>query len=168
MKVFVPLIHFHWFFFFYLNFLFYHSWQRGPKPPYFMKTPLYCLPVFFKFCPPPPPPCCLQPHPHCSFCCLVSLAEWVIAPHLRCAILLNDIMDVHMWTLWTLMYVLCNKASGFIVCIGVSTPLQKHHPLFFAKPNPLLNLQTVQAPLFRQFPPYKLVFREPPPKNGIF
>ena len=38
-----------------------------------------------------------------------------------------------------------------IVRTGVSTPPQKHHPLFFAKPPPPLNLQTVQAPL-RQFP----------------
>ena len=30
---------------------------------------------------PLPFPCCLQPPPHCCFCCLVSLAEWVIMPH---------------------------------------------------------------------------------------
>ena len=38
---------------------------------------------FFKLCP-TPLPCCLQPHPHCLFCYLISLAEWVIAPHLMC------------------------------------------------------------------------------------
>ena len=68
-----------------------HSWKRGPNPLYFMKTPLPPIlptPPFFKFCP-TPLPCCLQPHSQCSFCCLVSLAEWVITPHLRCAILLN-------------------------------------------------------------------------------
>ena len=116
-----------------------------------MKTPppLYCLPP-----PPPssnfvhPPPSLLPPTPlHCSFCCLVSLAEWVIASHLRCAILLNDIMDVQMSSLRTLMRLLCNKESSFIVCIGASSPLQKHQA-------PPLNLQTVQAPLFRQFPLY--------------
>ena len=25
-----------------------------------------------------------NPHPHCSFCCTISLAEWVITPHLMC------------------------------------------------------------------------------------
>ena len=42
-----------------------------------------------------------------------------------------------------------------IVRIGVSNSPQKHHPLFLAKPPPPppLNLQTAQAPLFRQFPP---------------
>ena len=29
-------------------------------------------------------PCHLQPPPHCCFCCLASLAEWVIMPHLVC------------------------------------------------------------------------------------
>ena len=70
-------------------------------------TPLYCLPPFFKFCPTTPPPLfpvasnasppptaywhsphvldtCGKPCPHCLFCCLVSLAKWVIAPHLMC------------------------------------------------------------------------------------
>ena len=55
-----------------------------------------------------------------------------------------------------------------IVCIGVSTPPSKILlPSFL--PSPPLNLQTVQAPLFRQSPPYILVFRaHPPPKNQIF
>ena len=39
-------------------------------------------------------------------------------------------------------------------------PPQKHHPSF--SPSPLLNLQTAQVPPFRQFPPYILVFCEPP------
>ena len=38
----------------------------------------------------------------CSFCCLVSLTEWVIVPHL-CFILLNDIMDLDMSSLGTLV-----------------------------------------------------------------
>ena len=108
------------------------------KTPFILPIPL--LQILFT----PLPPCCLQPHPHCSFCCLVSLAELVIASHLRCAILLNDIMDVHMSSLRTLMRLLCNKESSFIVCIGASSPFQKHQV-------PPLNLQTVQAPLFRRF-----------------
>ena len=43
-----------------------------PSPPPFSK--------FFH----PPFPVMSNPHPHCSFCCLVSLAEWVIALHLMC------------------------------------------------------------------------------------
>ena len=38
---------------------------------------------------------------------------------------------------------------GFIVCIGVSTPPQKHHPLFLVKPPP-----------FQAIPSSKLVFHE--------
>ena len=35
------------------------------------------------------------------------------------------------------------------MCIGVSSPPQKHHPLFLAKPYHLpLNLQAAQAPPF--------------------
>ena len=107
-------------------------------------------------------PCCLQPHPHCSFCCLVSLAEWVIGSHLTCAILLNDIMDVHMSSLRALMRLLCNKESSFIVCIEASSPLQKHQA------PPYLNLQTVQAPPFLGNSPYTLVFLEAPPKTEFF
>ena len=65
------------------------------------------------------------------------------------------------WSVWVLH-------NYYIVCIGVSTPLQKHHLLFLVKP--ALNLQTVQAPPFRQSP-YILVFHDPPPpssKNQIF
>ena len=47
-------------------------------------TPLYiAYPPFSIFVHPPPP---LEPNPHlhCSFCCHVSLAEWVITPLLTC------------------------------------------------------------------------------------
>ena len=56
-----------------------------------------------------------------------------------------------------------------IVCIGISTPPQKHHPLFIAKPP--LNRQTVQVPpFFRQSPPLYWFFVNPPspPKSQIF
>ena len=55
-----------------------------------------------------------------------------------------------------------------IVHLGINPP-QKHHPLFFAKPP--LNLQTVQAPYSRQFPPlYSFLANLFPtfPKNWIF
>ena len=62
------------------------------------------------------------------------------------------------------------KLKQIILCIGVSTPpspLKSSTTLFF--PKPPSNLQTVQAPLFTQFPPHKLVFRNPlHPKNQIF
>ena len=47
-------------------------------------------PLIYQDCP------ILLTSPYCSFvfCCLVSLAEWVIASHLICY-LLNDIMDLH-------------------------------------------------------------------------
>ena len=87
-----------------------------------MKTPPYiAYSSFFKFCPNPHPPsfpAASNLHPHCSFCCLVSLDDWVIAPHL---ILLNDIMDVHMSNLRTLMRVLWNQASSLLksnACCG--------------------------------------------------
>ena len=69
-----------------------------------MKTPLYFLPSpFFNFFFRPSllPAICL--HPNWSICCLLSLAESMIAPHL-CAILLDDIMDVHMSSFRTLMH----------------------------------------------------------------
>ena len=56
-----------------------------------------------------------------------------------------------------------SQDSYLIVCIGVSTHPQKHHPFFYAKPP--LNLHTVQAPLFRQFIGYLLVFPETTIKN---
>ena len=56
----------------------------------------------------------------------------------------------------------------YIVWIGVSTPPQKHHPLFLANPSPL-NRQTVQAPpLFRQSPSLYWFFVSPLLKTQIF
>ena len=111
-----------------------------PNPLFYEDPLLYCLH-------PPPSSNFVHPPPSLLPRCLVPLAEWVIASHLRCAILLNDIMDVHMLSLRTFMRLLCNKESSFIVCIKASSPLQKHQA-------PPLNLQTVQVPLFRQFPLY--------------
>ena len=59
--------------------------------------------------------------------------------------------------------IITSQYSYLIVCIGVSTHPQKHHPFFYAKPP--LNLHTVQAPLFRQFIGYLLIFPETPIKN---
>ena len=94
----------------------FHSLPRVPKPPYFLKTPYidYPLPLhpFSNFARTPQTPT------NCSFCCLVSLAEWMIAPYLmwyftswcygstQCRAL---VPDGH----WC---VLCNKASGLLKC----------------------------------------------------
>ena len=68
---------------------------------------IYCLPSYFQILCRPAPPlpgCCNpHPHPHCPFCCLGSLLEWVTVSLLNiwCIILLNDIMDLHMSSLGT-------------------------------------------------------------------
>ena len=61
-----------------------HSWQRVPNPPILWRSPILSSLPFFKFSPTTLFPVTSNPHPHCSFCYLVSLAEWVIAPHLMC------------------------------------------------------------------------------------
>ena len=52
-----------------------------------------------------------------------------------------------------------------IVCIGISSPI-KDTTTFFSQ-SPFLNLQNVQAPLFRQPPTNILIFRDPPLKIGF-
>ena len=53
------------------------------------------------------------------------------------------------------------KSELFIVYIGVSTsPIKNTTPLFLTKLP--LNLKTVQALFFGQYPPYILVFCETP------
>ena len=55
----------------------------------------------------------------------------------------------------------------FIVYIGVSTsPVKNTTPLFLTKLP--LNLQTVQALFFRQYPTYILDFVKPPSNIGFF
>ena len=52
-----------------------HSWQT---PLFYEDNPYVAYPTFLKFCSPHTPasiPCQLQTHPHCSFCCPVSLTE---------------------------------------------------------------------------------------------
>ena len=60
---------------------------------------------------------------------------------------------------------ICDKKDTFnIVCKWVINPPQKHHLFPEA---PLLNLQTVRAPPFMQFPPIYWCFATPL-KNQIF
>ena len=59
---------------------------RGVLTPLFYED-LHILPIppFSKVVQPSPKfPVTSNPHLHCSFCCHVSLAEWVITPHLMC------------------------------------------------------------------------------------
>ena len=79
-----------------------------PPPPILWRPPLYCLPPsfsnFVQPSPLPPPfPVTSNSHPHCLFCCLVWLSG---------AILLNDVMDLHMLSLRTIVHVLCDKVSS--------------------------------------------------------
>ena len=95
-----------------------HIWQRVPNPPISWKIPLYCLPLtpFFQILS-TSLSCCPQPPPPLFFCCcLVSLAEWVSAPHLMhyCTQLYYGSMHIkscYLNTRVTLLCVLCNKAS---------------------------------------------------------
>ena len=59
------------------------------------------------------------------------------------------------------------KGLTVIVCIGVSTPPQKHHPLFSCQA-PSLNWQTVQAPFLGNPPLYIGFLWTPPPWKSDF
>ena len=73
--------------------------------------------LFSNFVQPLPVPSNLQSH--CSFCCLVSLAEWLIAPHLMwyftyCYYSSTYVEPWYLSTRMTLVCVLCNKASSML------------------------------------------------------
>ena len=83
---------------------------RDTTPSTLWRPPILPSPPFFQTlstCPPPPSLSHPTPHPQCSFCCPVSLTEWVILPHLmHCAFLLNtcmDNIDLHMSSISTLV-----------------------------------------------------------------
>ena len=81
-----------------------HSWQRGANLPIVCRPTLYCLHPYFQFCLThalPPLPSQLQcPPPTVSS---VDLFLWLNgwSCHIRCVILLNDNMDLHMSSLGT-------------------------------------------------------------------
>ena len=89
---------------------------RGFLTPYFMKTPLYFLPPFFKIWPSPPSSPLSYTHTpqYTVTCCLVSLTEWMIMPHLMCNFTLWHYGSTHgdpwYFSTTTALYVLCNKA----------------------------------------------------------
>ena len=123
--------------------------------PLLYKDPLYCLPPLFQILSNPPTPPSLFPATPIPIAYTVvlflCLNGWL--QHNWCAILLNDIIDIHMLRLRTLMHVLCNKASSFVACIGVSIPpLQRFSLPFLPKPY----LESIS------------VFRVSPPKSWIF
>ena len=127
---------------------------RGVLTLLFCEDPLYCLPpLLFKFC---------LPHlffavasnPHHTAHSVVFLFLWMPwLCHIWCTILLNNIMDVHMSSLSTLMRVLCNKASNFIVYIRVLTLFKNITSLFFVKPPPSWTYKLSKSPFFRKFAP---------------
>ena len=83
--------------------------QRVPKTPIFWRPSCIVYPHFSNFFHSPP----------YFFCCLDSLAKCVWSGHLSCIVLLNDIMNLHLWNLGTLVLVapccvLSNKASNLL------------------------------------------------------
>ena len=92
--------------------------SRGLLTPLFYEDPLSpMLPTtpFSNFglpLPPPNLPVTSNLHSHCHFCCLVSLAEWVITPHDKYGS--THIEPWYLSTRRTLMYVFCNKAPSLL------------------------------------------------------
>ena len=81
-----------------------HSWQRVHNPPYFMKDPLYCLPL--KFYP--------TPSPALFVALFLWLNEW--SRHIWCIILYYGSAHVQPWylsTTRTLWCVLCYKTPVY-------------------------------------------------------
>ena len=81
-----------------------HSWQRVHNPPYFMKDPLYCLPL--KFYP--------TPSPALFVALFLWLNEW--SRHIWCIILYYGSTNVQPWYLSTtrnLWCVLCYKTPVY-------------------------------------------------------
>ena len=79
------------------------SWQKGPNCTYFMKIPpILCTPPFSNIVQ-APLSCHLQPPSLTAFYVVLFLwlNEWL--HHIWCSILLNDIMDLHMSSLGTLV-----------------------------------------------------------------
>ena len=110
---------------------------RGVLTPYLMKSPLYCHPPpFFKFCQPPPfllPP--TPTLPALSVVLFLWLDGW--SRYITCTILLNDIMDLQMPSVGTLVpegpwCVLCNKTSSLpswhIMWLFAGTVIWYHTP----------------------------------------
>ena len=128
-----------------------------------MKTPLYCLPPISNFVHPPPSfPVASNPHPHSSFCCLVSLAEWVIAPHLMCYF-------TFLMILWNLhiMSGLGTLVSERPWCVFYATKHQVYWGLTHCRYSDLTSHKhihtrhTVHSGASRLTHPYKYIFTPP-------
>ena len=82
-----------------------HSWQRGPNPPNLWKTPYIAYPSLFSSFVQPPPPFLSLPtlDPTALFVALFLVLFWLNgwSLHIWVAILLNDIMDIHISSLGT-------------------------------------------------------------------
>ena len=78
-----------------------HSWQRGVNPVILWRSPRILPTPIFQNLTTPIPHFPVTSNPHCSYCCRISLADWLITPHLMC-ILLNNI-DPYMSSLSTLV-----------------------------------------------------------------
>ena len=61
-----------------------HSWQRGANPLILWRPHYIAYPPVFKCCPPRNFSVTSNLHLQYSFCCHISLAEWVITRHFMC------------------------------------------------------------------------------------
>ena len=80
-----------------------HSWKRGPNPLFYEDPPILSTPLFFQILSTFPLPPFLSPPTPTPTALPVVLFLWlnVWLCHIWCAILLNDIMDLHMLSLGT-------------------------------------------------------------------
>ena len=89
-----------------------HSWQKGANPLILWRlSPILHTPYpLFQILSTPLPhfPVTSNPHPHCSFCCHVSLAEWVIKPYLMC----HGSTHAKPWYLGTWRTLMCFMQKG--------------------------------------------------------
>ena len=131
---------------------------------YLMQFPLYCHPPpFFKFCQPPPfllPP--TPTLPALSVVLFLWLDGW--SRYITCTILLNDIMDLQMPSVGTLVpegpwCVLCNKTSSLpswhIMWLFAGTVIWYHTP------HTKTQRHTAHSGASRCTRPYKYIFTPP-------
>ena len=121
--------------------------MKNPLPPLFQI--LSTLPHF---------PITSNPNPHCSFCCSVSLAEWV-SHHIWCAIiLLNDNMNLHMSSQYLKDLDVCFMQQGL-----KSTEVW-HNVIFYLYSDliPHTHTHTVHSGASRQAHPYEHISTPPP------
>ena len=86
-------------------FIILHIWQRGPNPPILWRPSILPTPSLFQILSNPPLHSFLSPPTPNTTAVSVILLFWLNgwSRHIWCAILLNDIMDLHISSLSTLV-----------------------------------------------------------------